>query len=199
MRKSFIVSALAIAALAGLAIPASADAKNGGHVRKVRMQDRCDPASFNAAIPPAPGGPPTCADHNGELITFDEFLAALNPVTHQGSPKWNMHPDMIDLKMGDSLSVSVRGGEFHTFTEVPDFGPEGVAPGCIDFLNQALGLVGPPAGDCNTELAPQAAGGSGSAPGLPPVMVSGLTEGTHFFMCLIHPWMQAEVTVRGDD
>jgi hypothetical protein len=192
MRKSFIVSAVAVVALAGLAIPASADAKNGGHVRKVRMQDRCDPASFNAAIPPAPGGPPTCADHNGELITFDEFLAALNPDTHQGSPKWNMHPDMIDIKMSDSLSVSVRGGEFHTFTEVADFGP-----GCIQFLNDALGLVGPPAGDCATQLAPQAAGGSGSAPGLPPVMVSGLSAGEHKFMCLIHPWMQAVVDVRG--
>ena len=198
MRKSFIVSALAIAALAGLAIPASVDAKNGGHVRKVRMQDRCEPVSFNA-FGNANGLGDVCAPHNGELITFDEFAAALNPVTHRGIDKWNMHPDMIDIKMGDTLSVSVRGGEFHTFTEVPDFGPDGVIPGCVDLLNIPLGLTGPPPANCATQLAPQAAGGSGSAPGLPPVIVSGLSEGTHFFMCYIHPWMQAEVTVRGDD
>jgi len=186
MRKSFIVSAVAIVALAGLAIPASADAKNGGHVRKVRMQDRCDPASFNALF-----GDGICADHNGELITVDEFLAALNPVTHRGLDKWNMHPDMINIKMGDSLSVSVRGGEFHSFTEVDSFGPDGVLPGCIDVLNTALGLGAPPAG-CPGLLNP------GTVPGGPPIMISGLSEGTHFFMCFIHPWMQAEVTVRGD-
>ena len=60
-------------------------------------------------------------------------------------------------------------------------------------------IPGAPGANCATELAPQAAGGSGSAPGLPPVTVSGLSNGTHFFMCLIHPWMTAEVTVGGDD
>ena len=183
MRKKFITTAIAVAALAGLAIPASADAKNGGHVRKVRMQDRCDPASFNEAIPSDPGAPPTCAEHNGELITFGEFVAALSDGGH---PKWNMHPDEMNIKMGDSLSVSVRGGEFHTFTEVPEFGA-----GCVPFLNEALGLTGPPVVDCGL------AATTGSAPGLPPVMVSGLSGGTHKFMCLIHPWMTTVVEVKG--
>jgi hypothetical protein len=188
MRKKFITGAIAIAALAGLAIPASADAKHGGHVRKVRMQDRCDPASFNATF-----GDGVCQPHNGELVTVDEFLAQLNPVDF-GHDKWNMHPDDIHLRSGDSLSVSVRGGEFHTFTEVASL----PLPGCLQVINDALGLVGPPGADCATELAPQAAGGSGSAPGLPPVTVSNLSAGTHFFMCLIHPWMVAEVTVADD-
>jgi len=194
MRRHILISAVAVVALAGLAIPASADAKNGGHVRKVRMQDRCDPATFNADPPVGPGLGHVCDDHNGQLITFAEFAAALNPVTHRGIEKWNMHPDMIDIKVGDSLSVSVRGGEFHSFTEVPDFGPDGVLPGCVDLLNGALGLgAAPDAATCGALLAP------GTVPGGPPVVVSGLTEGTHFFMCFIHPWMQAEVTVRGDD
>src|SRR3954447_5827734 len=135
MRKKYLVSAIAIVALAGLAIPASADAR-GSHVRRVRMQDRCDPASFNAAIPAAPGDPPTCQDHSGQRITFGDFVAAL---ANGGSPKWNMHPDMIDLRMGDSISAEVKGGERHSFTEVDEFGP-----GCIGFLNDALGLAGPP-------------------------------------------------------
>lgn len=191
MRKHIIMSAVAVVALAGLAFPASADAKNGGHVRMVRMQDRCDPATFNADPPVGPGIGNICAPHNGELVTWAEFLDQLNPVDF-GHSKWNMHPDMIDLKMGDSLSVSVRGGEFHTFTMVDDFGP-----GCVPFINEALGLTGPPAADCATQAVPVAAGGSGSAPGLPPVTVSGLAPGNYKFECLIHPWMRSEVTVRG--
>src|SRR3954468_16816621 len=122
MRKKFITTAIAVAALAGLAIPASADAKNGGHVRKVRLQDRCEPVSFNA-FGNSQGLGDVCSPHSGQLITFDEFFAALNPVTHQGSDKWNFHPDEIDIKVDDSISASVRGGEFHTFTKVDDFGP----------------------------------------------------------------------------
>jgi len=193
MRKKFITTAIAVAALAGLAIPASADAKNGGHVRKVRMQDRCDPASFNAAFPAPPGQPPTCQEHNGELVPLDEFLAQLNP-TDFGHSKWNMHPDMIEIRAGDSLSVSVRGGELHSFTKVDEFGR-----GCLEGLNIPLGLgVGDPAADCSN-LKPQADGGTATAPGLPPVIVpaADLAAGhTYKFECLIHPWMRAEVTVR---
>src|SRR4051794_8683620 len=199
MRKKFITTAIAVAALAGLAIPASADAKNGGHVRKVRMQDRCDPATFDAFFFPG-----VCAPHNGELVTVDEFLADLNPVTHRGIDKWNMHPDMINIKVGDSLSVSVRGGEFHTFTEVKDgFGPEGIVAGCIDFLNGRLGLTGPdfpapPAAECDPTNPNGIFATSGAAAnGGSTLPVEGLMEGTHYFMCYIHPWMQAVVTVRG--
>jgi len=190
MRKKFITTAIAVAALAGLAIPASADAKNGGHVRKVRLQDRCDPATFNAEPPVGPGLGDICAPHSGQLITFADFAAAL---ATGGSPKWNFHPDMIDLRMGDSISASVRGGEFHTFTEVPMFGP-----GCVPFINEALGFGkdATPVVDCAL------AGPTGTAPGLPPVVVSAsdLSPGVpHKFMCLIHPWMRSVVTVEGDD
>src|SRR3954451_20930600 len=184
MRKKFITTAIAVAALAGLAIPASADAKNGGHVRKVRMQDRCDPATFNATFG-QPGQPTVCVPHNGELITAEEFLAQANPVDF-GIDKWNFHPDELDLRMGDSISASVRGGEFHTFTEVPMFGA-----GCFLPLNGLLGLTGPPVVDCGLLAT------TGSRPGEPPVVVSGLSEGTHLFMCLIHPWMQTTVHVEG--
>jgi plastocyanin len=179
MRKHLFISAVAVVALAGLAIPASADAKNGGHVRKVRLQDRCDPATFNATF-----GDGVCMPHNGELITAADFLAKANP-TDGGHPKWNFHPDEMDLKMGDSISASVRGGEFHTFTEVPMFGP-----GCFQPLNDLLGLAGPPVVDCSL------LGTTGTVPGAPPVVVSDLTPGTHLFMCLIHPWMKSVVNVR---
>ena len=184
MRNHVMVSAVAVLTLGAIALPSNADAKGGVHVRTVRIQDRCDPASFDAAI-----GPGTCVPHDGELVTFTEFLAQLNPVDF-GHDQWKMHPDEIELTTGDSISASVRGGEFHTFTEVEAFGA-----GCIDLLNGPLGLTGPPSADCATNLAPVFAGGTGTAPGLPPVVVSGLAPGTHLFMCLIHPWMQAVVDV----
>ncbi len=193
MNKRVVSSAIAVLAIGLVALPTSAaDAKGGGgHVRRVRMLDRCDPASFNAALQ-RPGDPPICVPHSGELVTFDEFLAQLNPEDF-GHEKWSFKPDEIDLKMGDSISAEVKGGEFHSFTKVDEFGP-----GCVPLINDALGLAGPPAGDCAKELNPVFLGGSGSAPGLPPVVVSGLAPGSYKYMCLIHPWMRAIVDV-GDN
>ena len=75
------MSAIAILALGSVVLPTTADAKDGGHMRRVRLQDNCDPATFNAAIPSAPGAPPTCAMHgNGRTVTFAEFLTKLNPM-----------------------------------------------------------------------------------------------------------------------
>jgi len=194
MRKHVMLSAIAVLTIGAVALPANADAKNGGHVRKVRLQDRCDPASFNAAIPQPEGQPPTCIPHNGELVTFDEFLAQLNPVDF-GHDKWNNHPDTLHLKSGDSISVSVRGGEFHTFTEVDSL----PMPGCIPFVNGALGLNGPAPTDAECAGPGGIFATTGVAPnGQSTLSVSGLAPGTHMFMCFIHPWMQTVVTV-GDD
>jgi hypothetical protein len=187
MNKRFISSAIAILAIGLVALPASADAR-GAHTRSVRLQDRCDPASFNAAIPSPPGQPPTCIPHGGQkTITFGEFAAKLNPVDF-GHEKWNNHPDEIDLRSGDQLSVTVRGGEFHTFTEVPEFGP-----GCVELINNLLGLtVGAPTeAQCGEFIAT-----SGVLPdGLSTLTVTGLSSGTHLFMCEIHPWMRTVVNV----
>ena len=70
MNKRFVSSAIAILAIGLVALPSSADAR-GVHIRSVRLQDRCDPASFNLAIPSPPGAPPTCIPHgNQKNITF---------------------------------------------------------------------------------------------------------------------------------
>jgi plastocyanin len=186
MRTRLISGAIAILAIGAMTMPAVADAR-GVHIRDVRLQDRCDPASFDAAI-----GPGTCLPHGGQkTVTFDEFLAKLNP-TDFGHPKWNNHPDELDLREGDEISVTVRGGEFHTFTEVDEFGA-----GCVPFINGALGLPErfSPA-DCDptgTGLIVQ----TGVAPnGLSTLTVAGLAPGEHKFMCLIHPWMKTVVEVE---
>ena len=189
MRIHRVVGAVAILALGSMTLPAVANA-DGGHVRDVRLQDRCDPASFNVAIPPQPGGPPTCIPHSGQRVTFAQFLAKLNPVDF-GHPKWNNHPDMVELREGDSINVTVRGGEFHTFTEVDMFGA-----GCIPFINGALQLgAGPTDAECGAIF-----GATGVLPnGMSTLKVSGLAPGMHKFMCMIHPWMRTVVDVQGDD
>jgi plastocyanin len=191
MNKRFVSSAIAVLAIGLVALPASADAR-GVHTRSVRLQDRCDPDSFNAAIPSPPGQPPTCIPHGGQkTVTFAAFVAKLNPVDF-GHPKWNNHPDEIDLRSGDEISVTVRGGEFHTFTEVPEFGP-----GCVPFINGALGLTGPAPTDaqCGEFFAT-----TGVAPdGMSTLTVAGLSDGMHLFMCEIHPWMRSVVNVGDDD
>jgi plastocyanin len=186
-KKHLFTSAFALLALGAITIPATADAR-GVHIRDVRLQDRCDPDSFNAAIPPAPGGPPTCVPHGGQkTVLFSDFIAKVNPVDF-GHPKWNNHPDTLELRSGDEISVTVRGGEFHTFTEVPAFGP-----GCIPLINSLLGLTSPAPTDaeCGAIF-----GSSGVAPdGGSTLTVAGLAPGTHMFECFIHPWMRTVVTV----
>jgi plastocyanin len=192
MRTRLITGAIAVLALGAMAMPSVADAR-GVHIRDVRLQDRCDPATFNAAIPSPPGAPPTCIPHgNQKTVEFGDFIATVNPVDF-GHPKWNNHPDEIDLRDGDQLSVTVRGGEFHTFTEVDEIGP-----GCVPLINQLLGLTGegPSEADCTP-----GAGGlvdtTGVAPnGLSTLTVGGLAPGEHLFMCLIHPWMATTVEVE---
>ena len=184
MRKGFISGAIAVLALGTIAIPASARADGGGgNTRRVRLQDNCDPVTFDAVV-----GPGTCVPHgDDETVTFGEFVAALNPVTHVGHEDWNFKPNKLDLEVGDSIRAVVRGGEFHSFTEVTEFGP-----GCVDFLNAGLGLTGPPVVDCaNLDATGVVPGGQ--------LIVSGLAAGTHKFMCGIHPWMQTVVTVGADD
>ena len=156
-------------------------------VRRVDVEDRCDPETFNAAI-----GEGTCVVDLG--VTFDEFLEELNPVDF-GHDKWRFNFGRGRVDSGETLQAVNRGGEFHTFTEVAEYGG-----GCVPELNGPLGLT--PVAECAdlTEVAPTVfvptafltsgidAGGT--------LNVDDLDRGTHKFQCLIHPWMRQDVTVR---
>jgi plastocyanin len=139
------------------------------------MLDRCEPGSFNAAI-----GPGTCVG-NGK-VTFDEFISEL--MKKQTHHQWRNQPTNVALKAGRDVSVVNVGGEVHTFTPVAEFGG-----GFVADLN---GLTGNPvpAPECldfgSIEFVP--AGGTAS--------VGGLSEGTHRFMCCIHPWMRTTAEVH---
>jgi plastocyanin len=145
-------------------------------VRIVKMLDRCDPETFNAAF-----GDGTCIfEHPG--VTVETFLRVLGNAQTIGS--WHFSPRQLSLKEGQAYQAQNDGGEVHTFTEVAEFGG-----GFIDELNDLTGNP-VPAPECldfpNLEFIP--AGGLGTPDVDEP--------GTHKYMCCIHPWMRATVTVR---
>jgi hypothetical protein len=190
MRKYFITSAVAIVAIGAIAMPASADhGQNRGRGRNhdnenVTLNDNCDPATFNAVL-----GPNACVAHGAApTVTLGEFFAKLNPVDF-GHPAWNMSPTLVKIHANESLKVTVNGGEGHTFTEVPMFGP-----GCVPQLNGPLGLtVGAPTpAQCGVFFATTSVAANGGST----LVVSGLSAGTHLFECEIHPWMRTTVKVE---
>lgn len=140
-----------------------------------QLLDRCEPASFNAAL-----GAGTCVGDG--KVTFDEFIAELvKKGTHH---QWRNQPTQVALDAGRPLTVVNVGGEFHTFTEVIEFGG-----GFVPDLNALTGNP-VPAPECldfgSIQFLPAGAVAS----------LSGLDEGTHLFECCIHPWMRTTAKVH---
>src|SRR5207244_1651580 len=142
-----------------------------------------DPATCNAAV-----GPGTCV--GGGETTFQDFVAQLKA---QGNAEdWAFDPGRMKLKPGADISVRSEGGEFHTFTEVANFGG-----GCIPFINGLLNLT--PVPECLPLAGPNGPPLAFITTGVPAggsLTVTGLAPGVHRFECLIHPWMRTTVTAR---
>jgi plastocyanin len=162
-------------ALAGVVAALSGAALYSSGLQTVRLEDRCDPETFNAAL-----GDGTCVgDRN---TTFDEFnaeFAATGSVDH-----WSFKEDEFHVRKGESVNSFNIGGEAHTFTPVAQFGGGFVPP-----LNA---FAGPTVPECAlpgvlATLVP--AGGESD-----PIVLD--TKGVQRFQCCIHPWMQSVVTVR---
>jgi plastocyanin len=180
VRLAFTVLALAFAA----AVTGAPAFGNDDDARvPVAMNDACEPTSFNAAI-----GPGTCVGSG--TVTFGAFLAELG-ATHRVAT-WNFSPATLTIEKGDSLIVTNRGGETHTYTKVAHFGFGIVPP-----LNLGtFGATGPPL--------PEFASAVFLAPGQTQVVrTTGkkprLELGVNRLECAIHPWMQGTVTVVPDD
>ena len=164
------IGALAVTLLAvGIAVPGSASA---GAVRNVQIMDRCDPASFNAMF-----GSVVCTLRTSG-VPVQTFLDRVNP-KDGGHNAWRFSPGQIRLKPGQTLQLNNRGGETHSFSEVPSFGG-----GIIPLLNNAL----PP----GTPLA-EPIGDPRFIPAGQQVDMGALPAGPHLFECLIHPWMRTTV------
>jgi plastocyanin len=174
---------------------AGAGEQNGGNAKRVRVFDDCDPATFNAAV--APGA---CVKP-GRTV-FGDFIAQLQAngdLANEAADGWKFKPATFHVDAGDTIKIDNVGGEFHTFTMVAEPG----GGGCVKIINDILGLAPVP------ECAPLAPDGvtplafvtSGIASdGTLSIPTSGLVPGmTYHFQCLIHPWMEATVTVRAPD
>ena len=169
---------LVTAAAATLAtlIVASAASAGAGH-RNVQIRDACDPATFNEAL-----GPGACVRKGGG-VKFDKFIDQL--LTKGEAPAWRFSPARLKLEAGGTITARNTGGEFHTFSEVAEFGG-----GCVQELNDPLALE--PVAEC-------AIGDIFATTGVLPGG-SRTTEpratGVHRFMCLIHPWQRTTATAR---
>lgn len=149
---------------------------------QISVLDDCDPSD--------PGWAPTggCSLKGGS-VTFAEFnLLLLSPLSLStvGHPSWRNEPSYLLVGTGDKVQVRNRGGRFHTFTPVAQFGG-GRVP--VPELNQGLTM----APEC--ALAPGAVDPWGLTPGAK-LEVKGLSAGNHRYQCCIHPWMRALVKVQ---
>jgi len=187
-----IAGALVLAGSAG-----TAHASGGSGARPLDIQDRCDEASFNAALFPGACAYAPSSNPRGR-ITFAEFGAQLNP-TDNGDDHWRYNPAERTVKQGESLTFAVHneGGEMHTFTRVG--GDTGILPntgGCVPQIADALVKQLADPAVCGVEALPEPLGGRGLVPGSTRVVtVPTSSKGSIQYMCLIHPWMKVVVTV----
>ena len=167
-RHAFVATVGAL--LATLAV-ASAGWAGAGH-RNVQILDACDPETFNEALE----DPEACVRKGGG-VKFDNYINQL--VTKGEAPAWRFSPPQLSLDAGGTITAHNRGGEFHTFSEVVEFGG-----GCIPPINELLGLEPvPECGIADIFLTTGVPPGAG-------LTTDPLAAGTHRFQCLIHPWQR---------
>src|SRR5262245_61960132 len=113
----------------------------------IRILDQCDPTTFNAA------GPVLCDPNFDGAVSLDDFRELLTPAGF-GHPAWRFNPPYLTLDPDERVRVTNRGGEDHTFTEVPER-EEGENPfggGRVAALNAPFGLT--PLPQCGAAVAP---------------------------------------------
>lgn len=157
---------VAVVSLTGVAVSSSG-------VRTVRIEDRCDPATFNAAV-----GDGTCVGDGDE--TFEEFIAEVTD--DQEARHWRFKEDAFEVRVGEAVNTFNIGGEVHSFTAVAQFGG-----GVVPLLNDLSG---------NPVFAPECAAFVPVFPNASGAPVVLNKTGVQRFQCCIHPWMRTEVTVR---
>ena len=152
--------------------------------QKIQILDQCDPATFNTPKLIL------CDPQFKGTVTFGDFLELLTPAGF-GHPAWRFDAPYMVVDTDHSVHVTNKGGEDHTFTEVPEL-EEGKNPfggGRVDVLNAPFGLT--PLPECAEAVAPVIHPGDS-------VKVKTLSEGTRYFQCCIHPWMHAIIQVGSE-
>ena len=142
-------------------------------LQTIWLSDACDHVSFDRNL-----GPTDCG--RGDGVKFDEFIKVLTRL--QNEPDWNISPAEIHVKHGGGWNAVDVGGEFHTLTEVKDFGG-----GRIQRYND---LSGNPveAPECR-ELRGDGLTPGGTSPTRKPDRIGVVLH----YQCCIHPWMRVNV------
>ena len=156
----------------------------GDHVAGIVAHDACDPLTFNATK----FGPTTCLKEG--RTTFDDFVAEL--VANHEAKGWHFSPNEVTARFGSELLGNNVGGEVHTFTPVVAYGGS-----IIPDINFLIGT-----GDAPTEcqqLDSDDLVASGAQYRIEAQELSNVADasGTAKIQCCIHPWMRAEVHLRG--
>jgi hypothetical protein len=157
--------------------------------RSFRVRDDCDPATFNAAIRAG-----ACNERFDGDTTFQKFINELTEEKSVGA--WRFNPDQTGLDRGQKTIIESRGGEFHTFTRVADFGG-GIVPVLNDLTG--AGATRPECGVPGTLAPPSPTNQfvpSGAAFVGPEAGSSALPPGITKWQCCIHPWMRSTITVK---
>jgi plastocyanin len=180
MKKTVFAIGFAICCLVFVGAAAIEQEGPPPRVAQVVALDECDPTTFNNAL-----GPDFCKNIAlGYATTLQTLLteaAANNP-----DKNWDFEPDTLNINKGTVVSVTDQGGEPHTFTEVQQFGGGFIPP-----LNSGQAAVPECAmGFSDVSVAKtRILQGSTS-------QIAGLSKGTHYFQCCIHPWMRVTVNVK---
>jgi plastocyanin len=176
-KRTLATMALLICGLVFIAAMAPDDSPR---VAQVVALDECDPTTFNAAV-----GPDFCKNI---ALGFSTTFQTLTSEVAEGNPdkNWDFEPDTLKVKEGTLISVVDQGGEPHTFTEVKQFGGGFIPP-----LNGNQA----PVPECSAGFSDVAVAKTRILQGSTS-LVTGLSKGTHYFQCCIHPWMRMKVEVR---
>jgi hypothetical protein len=154
----------------------------------IALMDNCDVNNF-------PPGICVAVPHRSD-VGIAEFLSLLYSPNYKnvvGHPAWRMDPSYLDIRDGQTLVITNKGAENHTFTEVANFGG-GVVPGLNGAPDAADGFPAPPTGTVALPITPECAALPGSAflsPGQSTTVTP--SHGNHKFQCCVHPWMRIAI------
>jgi len=156
----------------------------GDHVAGIVAHDACDPLTFNQTK----FGPTTCLKERN--TTFDNFVAQL--LANHQAKGWHFTPDQATARFGSDMLGNNVGGEVHTFTPVVAYGGS-----LIPDINALIGTGDAPT-ECQ-ELEPDDFVAAGTQYRIEAEELSNVADanGIAKIQCCIHPWMRAEVRLRG--
>ncbi len=87
--------------------------------QKIESWSKCDPTTFNARSPVGPGFGDICQKTLMTESHFEDLAELLTPSAF-GHPAWRFNAPYVEIEPQEKVRVTNRGGEDHTFTEVPE-------------------------------------------------------------------------------